>query len=110
MTVTVAVFVEYKFIEAVETVQFTASDKIIIDAVSITNTSAAAVEFSLSIVPKSGAVGSENRAIKDLLLRADETHLCPEVLGQVLVAGDLISAIAASGMSLNIRISGRVIE
>ena len=110
MTTTPAPLVEYKFIESVETTQFTASGVTIIDAVSVTNSSADAVELSLSIVPSGGSVGDDNRAIIEMILRANESYLCPEVLGHVLASGDSISALASAATSLNIRVTGRVIS
>ena len=110
MTTTPAPLVEYKFIESVETTQFTASGVTILDAVSVTNTGAGVVELSLSIVPNGGSAGDSNRAITERILRADEAYLCPEVLGHVLAVGDSISAMANAATSLNIRVTGRVIS
>ena len=109
MVATPTPLVEYKFIEDVETTQFTAAVVTILDAVSVTNTGAGGVELSLSIIPSGESASDSNRAIIDRILRADETYLCPEVLGHVLASGDSISAKASAASSLNIRVTGRVI-
>ena len=108
-TTTATALVEYKFIENTEATQVTATSKTIIDAVAVTNSSAAAATFNLSLVVNGGSAGNVNRAIKDKLLRAGETYLCPDVIGQVLETGDFISAISTVASALNIRASGRVI-
>jgi len=109
MTVTSQPLTEYKFIETVEATQFTAVNTTIIDAVSVTNISSAAVKLNLSVVAIAGSAGDVNRAIKDRVIRVGETYLCLDILGQVLLEGDFVSAIAETASALNIRISGRVI-
>lgn len=108
-TTTPTAIVEHKFIEGVETTQFTASSKTIVDAASVTNTSASATTLDMSIVPNGGSAGNENRSIEARNIRSDETYLCPELIGQTLEPGDFISALAGAASALNIRISGRVI-
>ena len=109
MTTTPTALVEYKFIENTEATQVTATSKTILDAVSVTNTSAAVATLNLSLVVSGGSAGNVNRAIKDKVLRMGDTYLCPEVIGQVLETGDFISAISSDASALNIRVTGRVI-
>ena len=108
-TTTPTAIVEYKFIENTESTQVTATSKTILDAVAVTNSSAAAATFSISLVLSGDAAGNVNRAIVDRLVRVGETYLCADVIGQVLETGDFISAISDTASALNIRVTARVI-
>ena len=107
MAVKVKNIIPSKRLEDVQTNQHIASVKTMIDKVTVTNTTGAAVTFSCNLVPSGGAVGDANAIIKDKAVAADETYVCPELVGHVLEAGDAISMIASASASLTIRASGR---
>jgi hypothetical protein len=44
---------------------------------------------------------------KTKTLQASEVYTFPELVGQVLGAGDFISTIAGTGSAINMRVSGR---
>jgi len=107
MAVKVKNIIPSKRLEDTQTNQHIASVKTMIDKVTVTNTTGAAVTFSCNLVPSGGAVGDANAIIKDKTVAADETYACPELVGHVLEAGDAISMIASAAASLTIRASGR---
>lgn len=107
MAVKVKNIIPSKRLEDVQTNQHIASVKTMIDKVTVTNTTGAAVTFSCNLVPSGGAADDANAIIKDKAVAADETYICPELVGHVLEAGDAISMIASAAASLTIRASGR---
>lgn len=110
MTVTVAVLVPPKQIEASQTTQYTATNvRAIIDKATVTNTNTAAQTFSVNIVTSGGAAGVSNLVIDTRTVQPDETYLCPELVGHVLAPGGFISTIASNATSLTLRVSGREI-
>ena len=110
MTVTVAVLVPPKHMEAVQTTQYTATSvRAIIDKATVTNTNTAAQTFSVNIVTSGGVAGNANLIIDTRTVQPDETYLCPELVGQVLAPGGFISTIASNATSLTLRVSGREI-
>ena len=110
MTVTVAVLVPPKQMEASQTTQYTATAvRAIIDKATVTNTDTVARTFSVNIVTSGGVAGNANLVIDTRTVQPDETYLCPELVGQVLAPGGFISTIASNATSLTLRISGREI-
>lgn len=107
MAVKVKNIIPSKRLEDAQTNQHIASVKTMIDKVTVTNTTAAAVTFSCNLVPEGGAVGDSNAIIKDKAVASGETYVCPELVGHVLESGDAISMIASAADSLTIRASGR---
>lgn len=107
MAVKVKNIIPSKRLEDTQTNQHIASVKTMIDKVTVTNTTGAAVTFSCNLVPSGGVVDDANAIIKDKAVAADETYVCPELVGHVLEAGDAISMIASAAASLTIRASGR---
>ncbi|ENX08880.1 hypothetical protein [Acinetobacter variabilis] len=107
MAVKVKNIIPSKRLEAAQTNQHIASVKTMIDKVTVTNTTGAAVTFSCNLVPSGGAVGDGNAIIKDKAVATGETYVCPELVGHVLESGDAISMIASVADSLTIRASGR---
>lgn len=108
MAVKVKCIIPSKQLEATQTNQYIAANaKTMIDKVTVTNTTAAAVTFSCNLVPEGGAVADANAVIKDKSVAAGDTYVCPELVGHVLEAGDAISMIASAATSLTIRASGR---
>ncbi len=110
MTVTVAVLVPPKQMEAVQTTQYTATSvRAIIDKATVTNTDTVARTFSVNIVTSGGSAGNANLVIDTRTVQPDETYLCPELVGHVLAPGGFISTIASNATSLTLRVSGREI-
>ena len=107
MAVKVKCIIPSKQLEAAQTNQYIASVKTMIDKVTVTNTTGAAVTFSCNLVPEGGTVGDTNAIIKDKAVAAGDTYVCPELVGHVLEPGDAISMIASAATSLTIRASGR---
>ncbi len=110
MTVTVAVLVPPKQMEAVQTTQYTATNvRAIIDKATVTNTDTVARTFSVNIVTSGGSAGNANLVIDTRTVQPDETYLCPELVGHVLAPGGFISTIASNATALTLRVSGREI-
>jgi predicted NodU family carbamoyl transferase len=111
MTVTVAVLVPPKQMEASQTTQYTATSvRAIIDKATVTNTDTVSRTFSVNIVTSGGVAGNANLVIDTRTVQPDETYLCPELVGQVLAPGGFISTIASNATSLTLRVSGREIS
>ncbi len=110
MTVTVKVLIPAKQAEATNTVQYTAVNcKTIIDKATVTNTSAGNVTFSANLITGGGSVGAGNLIVDTRSIAPDECYTCPELVGQALESGGVISTIASSAGALTIRFSGREI-
>jgi hypothetical protein len=110
VTVTVKVLIPAKQAEATNTVQYTAVNcKTIIDKFTVTNTSAGNVTFSANLVTGGGSVATSNLIIDTRSISPDECYTTPELVGQALEAGGVISTIASSAGALTIRASGREI-
>ena len=111
MTVTVAVLVPPKQMEATQTTQYTATSvRAIIDKATVTNTDTVARTFSVNIVTSGGSPGNSNLVIDTRSVQPDETYLCPELVGQAIEAGGFISTIASAATALTFRVSGREIS
>ena len=110
MAVTPKVLIPPKQTEDAQTTQYTATAvKAIIDKFTVTNTSIGNVSISVNLVTVSGTAGADNLVIDARTIAPDETYTCPELVGQVLEAGDFISTLASAATSLTIRCSGREI-
>jgi hypothetical protein len=97
--------------ESVQTTQYTAVNcKTIIDKFTVTNTSAAAVVFSVNLIIVSESAGNENLIIKTKSISPNGTYTSPELIGQVLEAGGFISTLAGSGAALTVTASGREVS
>jgi hypothetical protein len=108
MTVTVKVLVPAKYAEASQTTQYTSTGvTTIIDKFTATNISASAATISVNLVTVADTAGNTNLITKTKSLQAAEVYTFPELVGQVLGAGDFISTIAGTGSAINIRVSGR---
>ena len=108
MTVNVKVLVPAKYAEATQTTQYTSTNaKTIIDKFTATNISASAATISVNIVTTSYSAGDSNLIVKTKTLSPAQTYTFPEIVGQVLNAGDFISTIASAASAVNIRASGR---
>lgn len=108
MTVTVKVLVPAKTVENSQTTQYTATGvTTIIDKFTATNYSAAAATISVNLVTLAGSAGNNNLITKTKTLQPAEVYTFPELVGQVLNAGDFISTIAGTASAINMRVSGR---
>ena len=111
MAVTPVNLIPPKQAESSQTAQYTATGvKAIIDKFTVTNTSAGSVNISVNLINASGSAGDSNLIIKTRAIAVNETYTCPELVGQVLEAGQFISTLASAATSLTIRASGREIS
>jgi hypothetical protein len=110
MTIIVKNIIPRKQAEAIQATQYIAENcKAIIDKFTVTNTSAANINFSVNLVAASGVAGNGNLVLKTRAIAPNETYTCPELVGQVLEVGGFISTLASSSGSLTISASGREI-
>jgi hypothetical protein len=110
MTVTVKVLIPAKQAENSQTTQYTAINcKAIIDKFTATNTSGGNVTIGVNLVTSGGSAGAANLIVDTRSIAPDETYTFPELVGQALETGGLISTIASATTSLTIRASGREI-
>ena len=108
MTVTVKNLVPSKTVENTQTTQYTATGvTTIIDKFTATNYSASAATISVNLVTSAGSAGNSNLITKTKTLQPAEVYTFPELVGQVLNAGDFISTIAGTASAINMRVSGR---
>lgn len=108
MTITVKNIIPAKTVENSQTTQYTATGvTTIIDKFTATNYSAAAATISVNLVTTSYSAGNDNLITKTKTLQPSETYTFPEIVGQVLNAGDFISTIAGTASAINLRASGR---
>lgn len=110
MTVTVKVLIPAKQAENSQTEQYTASNcKTIIDKFTATNTTAGNVTISVNLITSGGSASASNLIVDTRAIAPDETYTFPELVGQSLEAGGVISTIASAATSITIRASGREI-
>ena len=110
MTVTARVLIPAKIAENTQQTQYIANGvTTIIDKFTATNYSANAATISVNLVTVAGVAGNDNLIVKTKTLQPSETYTFPEIVGQVLNAGDFISTIAGTATAINIRASGRQI-
>ncbi|OZE39117.1 hypothetical protein CH278_02210 [Rhodococcus sp. 05-2254-5] len=76
-------------------------------AATLTNTSAATVLVSLSLVKSGGAAGAANRVLTYSLVAGDSITVS-ELAGHFLGPGDFVSAIAGTAASITLVLSGVV--
>lgn len=106
MTVTAKCLLESKFAEASQTTQYTApaSVRTIID--KFTAYANAVCTLNINVVASGGTASAANLKVAKAL-SSGETYTFPELVGQILNAGDFISTIAGTASNVVIRISGR---
>jgi len=101
------VLVDSKFMANTQTPQYTSVNvNTTISSATITNQSGSNVYFSLNLVPGGQSVGSSNIMIKEKNLAPGQSYSCPEIVGQVLGSGGVISTIAQTASALTMKISG----
>ena len=69
---------------------------------TVTNDTTTAQTITFHKVESGGAVGDDKLILNAKALGNKETYECPEVVGQVLNAGDLISAIAGGAAQMTV--------
>lgn len=78
--------------------------------VTVTNTSASSVTFSLYKVPSGGTAGTGNLLISGLVIPANSVNggvkEIYEAENQILQAGDTLQALAGTASVLNLNVSG----
>jgi len=82
------------------------STKARIDAMTLTNTSAAAVTVTLHLVPAGGTAGDGNIILKAKSIGAGESYPVREALGHWLEPGGTIQALASAATSVTLVASG----
>jgi len=111
MAVTNRVFVAPKYIENVQTTQYTAPGlgRAVIDKFTVTNIGAVNASVAVNILPSVGSPGSNNLIVKDRVIAPNETYTFPMVVGHTLETQARISAIASVASALVLYVSGREI-
>lgn len=108
MAMTVTVLIPPAQAAATDTTQYTSTlIKTIIDKYTVTNTTAGPVTYTVNLVTSGGSHTAANTIISARAIAAGECYTCPELVGQVLNAGDFISTLAGAATSLTHRASGR---
>jgi hypothetical protein len=112
MTVIAKPLVNAVAVPAAETPEYTTpvSTKAIIDKCTVTNTTATAATITLKIIPASGAAGASNTIVNSQSVGAGVCYVCPEIVGHILAAGDILSALAGTASALTLRVSGREVS
>lgn len=111
MAVIVKTLISPKHAEAAQTGQYQASGvKAIIDKFTATNTSAANVVFSCNLIPVTQSASASNLTLDNKVIAPNETYLCPELIGQVLEDGGIISTLCDTASALTISAGGREIS
>ncbi len=115
MTETVVNIIPSKLAEDAQTTQYispvsvTTANKTVIDKFTVSNISAARVQFSVNLVTLGDSPGNDNLTLPSHWIYPGEVYKCPELVGQSLEAGDYISTLAGTASALSIRSSGREI-
>lgn len=107
MTDATSLFLPAKVLENAQADQFTAPILAVIDAATVTNTGGANSALSVNLVEPGGAAGPANAVISGRLIAPGETYLCPELIGQVLLSGGVVSTLSGGGLVM--RINGRLL-
>ena len=111
MAVTVINIIPRKQAEAVQTGQYIADGvKTIIDKFTVTNTTAGNAVFSCNLIASGGSAGNSNLILDAQIITPGETYLCPELVGQTLEDGGIISTLSDTASALTISASGREIS
>ncbi len=108
MTVTAKCLVEGKYAENAQTTQYSApaGTRTIID--KFTGYSPAGGTLAVNVVASGATAAALNLKVSKTLA-ANETYTFPELVGQILNAGDFISALPGGASTVVIRVSGREI-
>jgi hypothetical protein len=89
---------------------FTAAGKTILDKFTLTETTGATISgIDIHIIPSGGTASATNRVLSQKAVNANETYLCPELVGHTLEAGEFLQAKAGTATAVSVRGSGRVV-
>ena len=83
--------------------------KLIVDKLTVTNTTGTAATYTLHKVPSGGSAGASNQLIPARSVNGGSVDQCPELVGHTLEAGDFVQALASAGATLTLMASGRVV-
>jgi hypothetical protein len=107
MAVTPKALIEVQQLTASAATYYTSTNIVtIIDSFKLVNVDTVARTATVSI----GANAGGTQFIVARSLAPGECYNCPEMVGQILNAGDLIQALADSANKVNIRASGRQVS
>lgn len=98
-----------KQIEAVDTTQYTCPSDVSISVITkftVTNTSAATVNFSCNLVESGDTVGNQNLIVDARPIAAGETWNAAALVGQKIETAGIISTLASAAASLTISVCG----
>lgn len=110
MSVVVKNIIPRKFAENAQTTQYTAAGcTTIVDKFTVTNNGTASAVLSVNLVASGGSVSNANRVLAARAIGPGESYTCPELVGQVIAPGGLISTLAGTASVLTISASGREI-
>ena len=112
MTVIAKALLGAKYAENSQTTQITSPTGVrtLVDKFTATNVTASAATLSVNVVTSGGAASAANLILDGKSLAAHETYTCPELVGQILNAGDFVSTIAGTASAIVIRASGREVS
>ena len=108
MAVNIKNIIPPKQAEAAQTTQYTATNcKCIIDKFTATNNSGANVTLNVNLIPSGRSASFSNLILASRTIFPSETYTCPELVGQILEPGGIISTIAGASAAITIMASGR---
>ncbi len=111
MSVIVENIIPRKQAEAAQTGQYTADGvTTIIDKFTATNTSSGNVAFSCNLIASGKSAGDTNLVLDAQIILPGKTYLCPELVGQSLEPGGIISTLSDTASAITISASGREIS
>lgn len=102
-----------KYMEDSQTNQYTSpavqnsTVRTLIDKCTILNVGSTAQTFSLNLLNSGDSADDSNLLVDERRVEPGEFYDCPEVVGQVLTEGQIISTIASASDTLSLRVSGR---
>lgn len=111
MTVRVEELVPSKYVESVETSQYTANNvKSIIDKCTFVNTTANNVVVNMWFVAQNASTSNSNIAIVNKTIMPHETYNAFEVINRVMAPNSRIVAQSDTSDAVNLSVSGREVS
>lgn len=111
MAVVVKNIIPRKQAEAAQTDQYIADGvDTIIDKFTATNTTSFNTTLTVNLIAEGGSAGDENTVTYQKTIISGRTEMFPELIGQVIESGGVISTIAGTASALTISASGREIS
>lgn len=110
MAVTYKELIPGKYVDNVDTVQYTATNcRTVIDKFTGTNVSGANATITVHLVASGGSAQNANKVVSARQIAPGETYTFPELVGHELDPGSFISTIAGTDDVITIRASGHEI-